>query len=237
MARWKPPVLVAIAIATVAAELAVGRAMADRQNTTGYTVVVFAIVFVAFVVVVHVTSIGVVHQPTKRTALVVVGAVMVSLSVAGGIVGQTAFARAVVYPVCERLETDTTRLDGVSRTSSSTQPGVRFFNRYLQCNYRTDDAAVPEGIPTSVDLRDGRLAGGSAGWMRLGYGLSTLAGFLLWLVVSLPFWKWWFRTLIAASKRDPLVLDATNQRRAAASAPPEPPGPLAPPAPPAPTDT
>ena len=182
--------------------------MEDRQNTTGYTVVVFAIVFVAFVVVVHITSIGVVHQPTKRTALIVIGAIMVSMSVAGGIAGKTAFARLVVYPVCERLETATTRLEGVSRTSSTTQPGVRFFNRYLQCNYRTENDAVPEGIPTSVDLRDERLAGGGAGWMRLGYGLSTLAGFLLWFVVSLVFWKWWFRTLIAASKRDPMVLAA-----------------------------
>ena len=60
--------LVLIAIATVAAEIAAGRAMEDRQGTTGYNVVVFAIVFVAFVVVVHITSIGVVHQPTKRTA-------------------------------------------------------------------------------------------------------------------------------------------------------------------------
>jgi hypothetical protein len=204
VARWKPPVLIAILLALVFGIIAVSRATGDRGGTA-QNVAVWALVIAAFVVVVLVLAIGEVDRPEVTTGLVVLGAAMVSLLPLGVVAAQAAYDQLLIRPICERLETDTdpvTTFERVSRTADA-GPIERFFTRRLQCHYVTADPVVTEGIPTFVDFRDDRL-GGSSAWLYLfGRAVVAVLGFFALFALQFPFWHWWFRTMMREHRRDP----------------------------------
>jgi hypothetical protein len=204
MARWKPPVLIAILLAMGFGIIAVSRATGDRGSTE-QNIAVWSLVIAAFIVVVLVSAIGEVPRPEVTTGLVLLGVVLVSLLPLGMIAANRAYDRLLVQPVCERLETQSDPVTTFERVSRTADAGVidRFFTRRLQCHYRTADPAVPEGIPTFVDFRDDRL-GGSTAWLYLfGRAVVGVIGFATLFLLQIPVWRWWFHRMMREHRKDP----------------------------------
>lgn len=201
MAPWKPPAMLAIIALLVVGIIAVSRAMGD-DGSTGQSAVVWAMVVVALALMVLVSTVGSVRRPFVVTGLVMVSVALVSLAPLGAAISTTLYREVVVKPVCERLVTDDTRYDGVSRNADGFTSIERYFTRRLECHYRTEDPAVPEGIPTRVDLADERLAGSSDWLYRLGNALATVVGFFLPLLLAIPLWRWWFHSMMREVRAD-----------------------------------
>jgi hypothetical protein len=201
MAPWKPPVMLAILAALVVGIIAVSRATGDRGETP-QTLAVWAMVVAAFTLVVFVSAVGAVGRPLLRTALVMMAVGLVCIAPLVMVGATETYRHLVVRPVCEKLETDTTRFDRVSSTADGFTSISRYFTRRLVCHYRTADAAVPEGIPTEVDLTDERLAGGNAWLYRWFHQIAAITGFVLGLVLPFPLWRWWFRSMMGEARRD-----------------------------------
>jgi hypothetical protein len=159
-------------------------------------------VVLALALVVFVSAVGAVGRPLLRTALVMMAVGLVCIAPLVMVGATETYRHLVVRPVCENLETDTTRFDYVSGTADGFTSIERYFTRRLVCHYRTTDPAVPEGIPTSVDLTDERLAGGNAWLYRWFHQIAAMVGFVLGLVLPFPLWRWWFRSMMSEARRD-----------------------------------
>lgn len=160
------------------------------------------IIVAGLVLTILVLAIGAVGRPVRRTALVMVGVALLCLAPLGFLAVTTVFEAVVIEPICERLETPVTTVDFVSRTSTGGNPITRFFTARLQCHDRTVDPAVPEGIPTSVDLSDERLAGPQERLWWVGHNLAGAVGFVFGLLSPWLAWRWWFRTMGREAARD-----------------------------------
>jgi hypothetical protein len=200
MAPWKPPAMIGIIIALAVAVITVSRAMGD-DGGAAQTAATFGLVTVAFVLIALVSAVGAVRRPFVVTGLVMVSVTLVSIAPLGMVIGVEAYRQVVVRPICEKLETDTTRFDYVSGTADGFTSIERYFTRRLECHYRTADPSVPEGIPTSVDVADDRLAGNRAGLVRSGHIIAGVVGFFLFLFGPFPIWRWWFRSMMREMRK------------------------------------
>ncbi len=193
--------LIVVLAAVVLGIISVSRAMGDTGGAA-QTAATAAIVVVAFVLVVFVLSVEAVGRPVLRTALVMVSVALVCLIPVGVAAASELYRAVAIRPICERLETADTRYDGISRNADGFTSIERYFTVRLECHYRTADPAVPEGIPTRVDLADERLAGGWAWPLRLGNAFASVGGFAVALLLPFPIWRWWFRSMMREARRD-----------------------------------